>query len=157
MGLEIERKFLLKNMQWKKDIISQRKIKQGYLNSTPESTVRVRIKGEKGFITVKGKMENLIRKEFEYEIPTHDAEELLVLCQQPIIAKTRYEVLYHGYIWEIDEFENENKGLFIAEVEMKNADENPDIPEWIGAEVTYNRKYYNSNLIQHPYEKWEEE
>ncbi len=154
MGVEIEKKYLLKNSTWKKHVNKQTRIKQGYLNATPESTVRVRIKGDKGFVTIKGKRINLLRKEFEYEIPLQDAEELLLLCQKPIIEKVRYEVDYQGYTWEIDEFENENEGLMLAEVEMQNEDETPETPEWVGEEVTDDFRYYNSNLMKNPFKTW---
>jgi len=131
------------------------RIKQGYLNSEKERTVRVRIKGEKGFLTVKGKTVNASRLEFEYEIPKSDALQLLKLCERPIIEKIRYEVPLNGNVWEIDEFEGINKGLIMAEVELESENQAFIRPDWIGEEVTSDIRYYNSNLIAYPFSEWE--
>lgn len=155
MPKEIERKFLLKNEDWRSLPKTAIPIKQGYLNSEKERTVRVRIKGEKGFLTVKGKTVNASRLEFEYEIPQSDALQLLKLCESPIIEKIRYEVPLNGNVWEIDEFDGINKGLIMAEVELESENQSFIKPNWIGEEVTSDIRYYNSNLISHPFSKWE--
>jgi len=155
MAVEIERKFLLKNEDWRSLPQTAIRIKQGYLNSEKERTVRVRIKGEKGFLTVKGKTVNASRLEFEYEIPKSDALQLLKLCERPIIEKIRYEVPLNGNVWEIDEFEGINKGLIMAEVELESENQAFIRPDWIGEEVTSDIRYYNSNLIAYPFSEWE--
>ena len=156
MGIEIERKFLVKDETWNSEVEKEIHIKQGYLNSNKERTVRVRIKGKRGFLTVKGKNTNATRKEFEYEIPLSDAEEMLLLCEKPIIEKIRSEVVYENKRWEIDVFSGENQGLIIAEIELSTESEQFEIPQWLGQEVTQDTRYYNSNLINHPFLKWEQ-
>lgn len=151
MGIEIERKFLLKDGSWRSEIAQKTSIKQGYLNSEKMRTVRVRVKGQKGFLTIKGKNNNATRKEFEYEIPLSEAEEMLSLCEKPIIEKVRSEIIRGKNLWEVDEFEGENKGLIVAEIELESEDESFEIPAWIGNEVTHDPRYYNSSLISHPY------
>lgn len=154
MGKEIERKFLVKDSTYKK-LCSGKLYKQGYLFSNPDKTVRVRLVDNKGFLTIKGKGNGLTRDEFEYEIPSADAEEILQkMCHKPFIEKTRYTYSYMGHTWEIDEFHGENEGLVVAEIELENEDENFEVPEWIGEEVTYDKKYFNSNLIKNPYKNW---
>lgn len=151
MGTEIERKFLLKNEGWRSVVTSKTTIKQGYLNSKKERTVRIRVRGEKGYLTIKGKSINATRQEFEYEIPISDAESMLLLCEKPIIEKVRSLITVKNKTWEIDEFEGENKGLIVAEIELKTEKEIFTIPPWIGKEVTLDSRYFNSNLISHPY------
>lgn len=154
MGLEIERKFLLKNDEWKVEADHGLQIKQGYLNSVIERTVRVRVIGDKGMLTVKGKTNNLTRKEFEYEIPYEEAISLLELCERPIIEKRRYLVKRDDLIWEIDVFDGENKGLVIGEVELESEAQSFLKPNWIGEEVSQESKYYNSSLLPNPYNTW---
>lgn len=154
MGLEIERKFLMASEEWRGLVSKSSAIKQGYLNSNPERTVRVRIIGNKGILTVKGKNVDTTRLEYEYEIPQKEALELLLLCEKPIIEKVRNEVNYEGNLWEIDEFEGDNKGLILAEVELEHADQEVDIPVWIGQEVSGDQRYYNSSLIKSPFKDW---
>ena len=154
MGLEIERKFLVKNDSWKKESEEGIHITQGYLNSTVERTVRVRIQGNKGVITIKGKNQNLTRKEFEYQIPLNDARNLLDLCENPIIEKTRFLLSSNNNTWEIDVFEGLNDGLILAEIELKSEEDTFDIPSWLGEEVSLDKKYYNSSLIANPYANW---
>lgn len=156
MGLEIERKFLIKNDHWRENKIEATEIKQGYLSSAIDRTVRVRVRGEKGILTIKGKSGNLTRAEFEYEIPLDEAVSLLKLCEKPIIEKTRYVCRYKGNSWEIDEFMGVNKGLLLAEVELESEDQTVEIPDWVGEEVSTDPKYYNSSLTANPYTKWEE-
>ena len=155
MGQEIERKFLLKNDSWKVEADNGIEIKQGYLSSVIERTVRVRIIGERGILTVKGKTENLTREEFEYEIPLKDAISLLELCERPIIEKKRYFIKRVNLTWEIDVFEGENKGLKVAEVELDSETQDYDLPVWLGKEVSYESKYYNAALITNPFKNWE--
>ena len=154
MGKEIERKFLLKNSDWRNLVNKGFQIKQGYLISVAERTVRVRVKDDKGFITIKSKNIGMTRLEFEYEIPLPDANELLKLCENLIIEKTRYEVSLDNKIWEIDEFEGLNQGLFLAEIELEDETEEIEIPDWIGEEVTGYAKYYNSSLSRKPFSEW---
>jgi len=151
MGIEIERKFLLKNENWRLVVNTKSIIKQGYLNTQKERTVRVRVRDDKGYLTIKGKSINALRQEFEYEIPVCDAESLLLLCEKPIIEKVRSIVLDDGKSWEIDEFDGVNKGLILAELELQSEGEKFRIPSWIGKEVTDDVRYFNSNLINYPY------
>ena len=155
MALEIERKFLVKGNFKTESHVSTR-VTQGYLSSSPERTVRVRIKGEKGFITIKGKgnTSGISRYEWEKEIPVEEARELLQLCEPGIIDKTRYLIRHEGHLFEVDEFHGENDGLVIAEIELKNENENFSRPAWLGEEVTGDRKYYNAMLSRNPYVNW---
>ncbi|WP_010251303.1 CYTH domain-containing protein [Acetivibrio cellulolyticus] len=155
MGKEIERKFLVRDNSYKK-VCSGKLYKQGYLNSNPERTVRVRIVDNKGFLTIKDKGTGFTRSEFEYEIPYTDAEEILKnICEKPFIEKTRYIYNYMGYTWEIDEFHGENEGLVVAEIELDNENDTFSLPEWIGEEVTTNYKYFNSYLKNNPFKNWD--
>ena len=148
--MEIERKFLLKNEDWRNLTTRKIIIKQGYISTNPDSTVRIRITDLKSFITIKGKGENFIsHPEYEYEIPSKDAEEMFDLfCKSTGITKTRHIVEFEGHKWEIDEFGGRHKGLILAEIELKSVDEVVNLPDWIGQEVTDNPKYYNSNLAK---------
>lgn len=155
---EIERKFLiLDDQDFRKDSFRSTRIVQGYLNSVAERTVRVRIRGEQGFLTIKGKSssDGLTRFEWEKEIPVGEAEELLKICEPGIIEKIRHEVKLGDHIFEADEFLGENEGLLLAEVELTEANENFEKPEWLGEEVTGNKKYYNSYLSKFPYKEWQ--
>lgn len=154
--LEIERKFLVKSTDFKNRATSEEKISQGFLNTHPERTVRVRIKGEKGFLTVKGKSNKsgTSRYEWEKEILKSDAEELLLLCEEGVLEKTRYEIDAGQHIFEEDEFHGENKGLIVAEVELRDENESFEKPQWLDKEVTGDIKYYNSQLSKTPYSKW---
>jgi adenylate cyclase len=154
MPKEIERKFLLKNDNWKSEITSRKIIKQGYLNTQKERTVRVRIFGKKGFLTIKGETVGMTRLEFEYEIPVQEAKELLQLCENPLIEKERFIVSRGKLKWEIDIFEGENAGLRIAEVELEDESQDVEIPDWIGEEVTFDHRYFNSNLVKLPFKSW---
>ena len=155
MAQEIERKFLVKG-DFKADSFKATRITQGYLSSVPERTVRVRVKGEKGYITIKGKGNDsgASRYEWEKEIPVDEGKELLKLCEPGIIDKTRYLVKAGEHTFEVDEFYGENEGLVMAEVELKDENENFIKPAWLGEEVTGDVKYYNSMLMKHPYTKW---
>jgi adenylate cyclase len=154
--IEIERKFLVTSEDFKKEAFMQNRIAQGYLSSVPDRTVRVRIKGEKGFLTIKGKSNEsgLSRFEWEKEIPIDEAKELLKLCEKGVIDKTRFEVKIGNHIFEIDEFYGDNQGLIVAEIELNSEKENFERPKWLGEEVTNNIKYYNSYLSKYPYVNW---
>ena len=154
--IEIERKFLVKSMHFLDKAVSKIKIVQGFLNTHPDRTVRIRIKGEKGFMTVKGKSNDsgTTRFEWEREIGFKDAEELLQLCEKGIIDKTRYLLPFHDHSFEVDVFDGENKGLILAEIELSNENEMFHKPDWLGEEVTGDIKYYNSQLSQQPFNTW---
>jgi adenylate cyclase len=154
MGTEIERKFLIKDDSWRA-LAKGKRYRQGYLNSVKERVVRVRTIDDDGFLTVKGITKGATRAEFEYGIPAAEADTMLDdLCEKPLIEKNRYKIELGGFIWEVDEFFGENQGLTVAEVELESEDQSFEKPEWIGEEVTGDPKYFNSNLIQHPYTKW---
>jgi adenylate cyclase len=152
MATEIERKFLPKGESWKRAIDSPGTgIRQGYLSSVRERTVRIRVNGAQGWITVKGANTGASRPEFEYPIPLDDANAILdSLCEKPLIEKTRYVVMENGCAFEIDEFHAENAGLIVIEIELASEDQAVDLPDWIGEEVTHDPRYYNSNLARHP-------
>lgn len=154
--IEIERKFLVTSEQYKETAHKKSYIVQGFLNSNPNRVVRVRIKDNKAFLTIKGRTDisGLSRYEWEKEILVIEAKKLLSLCEEGIIEKHRYEVIFEGKTFEIDEFMGDNAGLVIAEVELNDPLETFNRPLWLGEEVTGNAKYYNSNLISNPYNKW---
>lgn len=154
--LEIERKFLVKNNAFKEESFGQERIIQGYLNSDPARTVRIRISGEQGFLTIKGLSNSggTTRFEWEKEIDLKEAEALLALCEPGSINKMRYLVKAADKIFEIDEFFDQNEGLIIAEIELNAADEYFEKPNWLGREVTGDQKYYNSQLGKRPFSKW---
>ena len=156
MAQEIERKFLVLDDSFKHEAFSKSHIRQGYICSEKGRTVRVRIRDERAYITIKGPSLNggLSRYEFEQEIPLADAHELMKLCEPGIIDKIRWLVKSGDHTFEVDEFFGENEGLVMAEVELKNEHETPKMPHFIGQEVTDDRRYYNSQLRQHPYTKW---
>jgi CYTH domain-containing protein len=154
MGKEIERKFLVKKGAWqpkgKGDLY-----RQGYLSTVKERVVRVRVTGDKGFLTVKGMTEGFSRLEFEYEIPVRDARQMLdTLCERPLIEKHRYRVEHEGMIWEIDIFLGDNEGLVLAEVELEGATQQFALPGWIGEEVSEDPRYFNANLVKNPFRQW---
>lgn len=154
MNQEIERKFLVSSEAWRSGAEGVR-YRQGYLCTDPQRTVRVRTAGARGFLTIKGLSRGAARAEFEYEIPLAEANHLLdALCLRPLIEKMRYTLEAGGLTWEIDEFEGENAGLILAEVELEREDQTVDLPAWIGQEVTGDPRYYNANLIQRPYKTW---
>ncbi|MEE4242208.1 MAG: CYTH domain-containing protein [Desulfopila sp.] len=154
MALEIEKKFLLKNDSWKEGSTSEI-FYQGYLCSGSGQTVRVRIAGEKAFLTIKGKSVGISRLEFEYPVPLADAQEMLEkLCRKPIIHKCRFFSEYEGFTWEIDEFYGDNQGLVLAEIELKSEEQAFPRPPWLGEEVSGDRRYYNAALCSYPYKEW---
>jgi adenylate cyclase len=153
---EIERKFLVKNTDYKTQAFSQNRIAQGYLSSVPERTVRVRTKGDKGFLTIKGKGNETgtTRMEWEKEITVAEAEMLLAICEPGAIDKIRHEVQVGSHIYEVDEFFGENAGLTVAEIELSDENEAFEKPEWLGEEVTGQEQYYNAYLSRNPYTTW---
>jgi adenylate cyclase len=157
MPQEIERKFLVTSNDFKKNPFKKYRIIQGYLSSVPERTVRIRIKDNAGFITIKGlgNTSGTSRYEWEKEIPVSEAEELLQLCEPGIIDKTCYEVKAGAHTYEVDEFHGENEGLVVAEIELSSEDEKFEKPAWLGKEVTGELKYYNAVLMKNPFTKWQ--
>ncbi|MDC8773675.1 CYTH domain-containing protein [Roseateles albus] len=153
MGIEIERKFLVIGEAWKLHDAGEY-ISQGYLNRDPARTVRVRIKGEQAWLTVKGQSIGASRAEFEYEVPLRDAEQMLALCDGPRVEKIRRQVPFGGMNWELDEFLGDNAGLVVAEIELSSPDQQFDLPPWLGQEVTEETRYFNSQLATHPFSSW---
>ncbi|GGD21416.1 CYTH domain-containing protein [Flavobacterium orientale] len=154
--LEIERKFLVTSEQFKTEAFQQNRIVQGYLSSVPERTVRVRIKGRNGFLTIKGKgnESGMSRLEWEKEISLTEAEELLQLCEKGVIDKLRYEIKKGNHVFEVDVFSGDNEGLILAEIELKSETESFEKPNWLGEEVTNDERYYNAYLSKNPYKNW---
>lgn len=154
MATEIERKYLVVDDAWR-SLAAGTVFRQGYLSTVKERTVRIRVVGDRGYLTVKGLTVGAVRSEFEYEIPIADAEQMLnELCEQPLIEKTRYVIELNGLTWEIDRFSGVNEGLVVAEVELEDEDQPIALPEWIGEEVTHDARYFNANLISHPFSEW---
>ena len=155
MGVEIERKFLLANDHWRDEKAKGILYRQGYLCTEKERTVRVRVAGEKAYLTIKGMSHGAQRMEFEYEIPIHDANEMMhSMCMKPLIEKHRYKIQHSGLIWEIDEFSGDNEGLIVAEIELKHENERFEVQDWLGEEVTGDDRYYNSMLMKNPFKTW---
>ncbi|MDR2956097.1 MAG: CYTH domain-containing protein [Prevotella sp.] len=156
MPFEIERKFLVTGDSFKQEAHKSERIAQGYLSSVAERTVRIRIKGAKGYITIKGisNETGTSRYEWEKEIPVKDAEELLKLCEPGVIEKIRHYIAYGNHTFEVDEFHGNNEGLILAEVELSDENEPYERPEWLGKEVTGDKLYYNSFLSKNPYCNW---
>jgi adenylate cyclase len=156
MGLEIERKFLVANDDWRQGAQGVR-MSQGYLCADAERVVRVRIEGERAVLTIKGKTVGISRAEWEYPIPVADARAMLdKLCEQPLIDKIRYRIPIEGLVWEVDEFFGDNAGLIVAEVELESEQQTFARPAWLGEEVSHDRRYANANLLKHPFSKWEQ-
>lgn len=155
MGIEIERKFLVKGDTWQATVRRQVRFRQGYLANNERCSVRVRLAADRGFLNIKSFELGAKRQEFEYSIPADEAVELVErLCARPLIEKVRHYVEHGGHLWEIDLFEGDNAGLVMAEVELRSVDEPFEIPDWLGPEVTEDARYYNVNLIRHPYKEW---
>ncbi len=155
MALEIERKFLVDKEKWERTEKQHKTLlRQGFLVSEIHKTIRVRIAGEKAFLTIKGKTKGATRPEYEYEIPVKDAEELLEQFGENEMSKYRYEINFDGKTWEVDEFLRENEGLIVAEIELNSADEVVKFPDFIAQEVTEDARYYNVNLAKKPYTQW---
>src|SRR4030042_5094038 len=154
MKQEIERKFLVRGTDWK-DVSRAYDCRQGYISRARDCVVRIRTTGNKGYLAIKGITIGISRTEYEYEIPFPDACAMLDgLCEKPLIQKTRYVSPYGGLLWEVDEFYGENQGLVIAEVELQAEEQEFEKPDWVGEEVTGDPRYYNANLVKHPYQKW---
>lgn len=155
MALEVEHKFLLVNDDWRNEVDHSIHYKQGYLSSSPMSSVRVRISDSQAWLNIKSATIGTFRQEFEYEIPLADANNILDdLCHKPLIEKIRHFVNRDQHIWEIDEFMGDNAGLIVAEIELSQIGESFAKPSWIGAEVTHDLRYYNNNLSRHPFVNW---
>lgn len=155
MGKEIERKFLINNAEWEsltKPVGKQ--LRQGYILTDPNKTIRVRVADAKGWLTIKGISIGATRLEYEYEIPLDEAIELLDNFSENELEKTRYEINFAGKLWEVDVFSGDNDGLIVAEIELASEDEQFELPDWIAEEVTHEKKYYNSNLTKHPFKDW---
>jgi adenylate cyclase len=153
VGVEIERKFLLAGDGWRA-LGQPVLLRQGYLSSDPARVVRVRLEGDQAWMTIKGRSVGATRGEWEYPIPPADANELLQLCEQPIVEKFRRRIEFAGNVWEVDEFVGANQGLVVAEIELGSEHQQFERPEWIGAEVTDDRRYFNSALVRNPYSSW---
>lgn len=153
MGIEIERKFLVRGDAYRA-LAPGMACRQGYLCTDPARVVRVRVLGDRAFLTIKGAAAGASRAEFEYAIPPGDARELLNLCERTLIEKTRYTVPHGGLVWEIDEFHGANAGLVVAECELQAEDQRVDRPDWVGEEVTGDARYFNSNLVARPFTTW---
>ena len=153
---EIERKFLVQNDSFKNLAAAKKEIAQGYLNTNPERTVRVRISNEKAFLTIKGKgnESGMTRFEWEKEIPLEEGKALLLLCEKGVIEKTRFEIPAGKHLFEVDEFYGENEGLIVAEIELSDENEAFEKPDWLGMEVTNDERYYNAYLSKNPFKNW---
>ena len=158
MNYEIERKFLVTG-EYKIHAFTHWRIMQGYLSSVPKRVVRIRIKGDKAYMTVKSTVSGngLTRYEWEKEIAVEDAEDMLKFCEKDIIEKTRYLVKVGAHVFEVDEFYGNNKGLVVAEVELQSEGEAYEKPSWLGREVTHDIRYYNSMLVKNPYNTWQKQ
>jgi adenylate cyclase len=154
MGQEIERKFLVRGDAWREGATGTA-YRQGFLSTVPERTVRVRIAGSRGTLTIKGRTVGARRVEYEYPIPLDDAEHMLTeLCERPLIEKVRYRLAVGAHTWEIDVFEGDNAGLVVAEIELEREEEPFEKPAWLGEEVTHDARYFNANLVKAPYTTW---
>ncbi|MDF7822465.1 CYTH domain-containing protein [Pontiellaceae bacterium B12227] len=154
MAIEIERKFLVKDDSWKSAVRKSLVCKQGYLVTDRDKTVRIRIMGEKAYLTIKGATYGLSRSEFEYEIPVMDADGMLQFCAELPVEKTRHYIEHGGMTWELDVFESANTGLIMAEIELESEDQSFDLPEWAGEEVSGDERYFNGYLSRRPYSLW---
>ena len=156
MALEIERKYLI-DLGKIGTLENGIRIKQGYLSTDKNAVVRVRVKNDKAYLTIKGSNSGIARLEFEYEIPLNEANEMLEkLCQKPVIDKTRYLIKHDIHTWEVDIFYGDNEGLVVAEVELSSEDEHINLPIWVKEEVSHDDRYFNSNLMKLPFKDWEE-
>ena len=154
MALEIERKYLI-DLKKITPLENGIRIKQGYLSTDKNAVFRVRTKNDKAYLTIKGSNSGIARLEFEYEVPLDEANEMIEkLCKKPVIDKTRYIINHENHTWEIDVFYGDNQGLVVAEVELSSEDEKINLPIWIKEEVSHDERYYNSNLMKHPYKDW---
>ena len=155
MPLEIERKFLVDTRKWNPTAEGTRLV-QAYLSIDPNPTVRIRIAGEKAFVTIKGRSETISRPEFEYEIPVKEAQEMMMLAISNPVEKIRYEIMHENFRWEVDVFSGKNEGLVIAELELESENQTFPRPDWLLTEVSGDRRYYNSYLSEHPFQEWKD-
>jgi len=154
MATETERKFLVKGTAWLKKTNGKTRYRQGYICMEKRRTVGVRV-GEKCYLTIKGSSMGISRDEFEYEIPFEDAEAMLAaICHVPLIEKTRYRIPHGPFLWEVDVFEGQNEGLVLAEVELDDEDTDLPLPDWVGPEVTGDKRYNNARLVTNPFSRW---
>lgn len=154
MAKEVERKFLVKNEDWR-GLGSSEEYCQGFLSTHPERVVRIRIAGTKATLTIKGKTQGISRAEFEYPLPMDEARTLLDhMCERPLIEKVRHVITHQGMVWEVDEFMGENQGLVIAEVELPDENHSVPLPPWVGEEVSHDPRYFNANLVSNPFSRW---
>ncbi len=157
MPVEIERKFLVKNDSWWSTVTHSTQIRQAYLAPPSKASVRIRVEGDRANINIKSATLGMERMEYEYPIPVKEAQEMLDhLCDKPQISKNRHRVKCGDHIWEIDEFFGDNMGLIVAEIELESPDEIFEIPDWLGMEVTDDKRYYNVSLVKHPYKNWQD-
>lgn len=155
MGLEIERKFLVVNDEWRKSVVSQSHMQQGYLATQGNASIRVRISDTQAMLNIKSVTVGIRRHEFEYSIPLNDAQEMLRhVAIKPFIDKTRYRVSCGEHIWDLDLFHGENEGLIVAEIELMSEEQSFTLPSWVGEEVSDDTRYYNVNLVKHPFSSW---
>ena len=155
MGIEIERKFLVKDDSWRQQADAGTHYRQGYLIGAKQASVRVRIEGDKAFLNIKSMTLGVTRQEYQYPLPPDEAQEMLdTLCEKPLVEKTRYKIQHGGHEWEIDVFAGDNTGLVVAEVELQSEQEAIELPRWVGVEVSADPRYYNVNLVKHPYSTW---
>ncbi len=155
MPVEIERKYLLRNDDWRLNANHGTKFEQGYIIGSDKASVRVRTEGSKAFINIKSATLGVKRLEYEYAIPLDEAQELMTsLCEKPLVQKTRYIVIENGDEWEVDVFEGDNKGLVVAEIELQSEQQSIELPSWCGEEVSNDPKYYNVNLAKQPFSEW---
>ena len=154
MSIEIERKFLVEGDAWKSYADEGLECKQGYLTTEPGNTIRVRIMGDQAYLTIKGVTSGITRTEFEYEIPVPDAAKMLELCKDAMVEKMRYFIEHGGMAWELDVFSGANEGLVVAEIELESEDQEFDLPDWAGKEVSSDPRYYNACLARHPFTTW---
>jgi len=153
MPVEIERKFLVDKTKWSPNVPGIKMV-QAYLGLAPYPTVRIRVAGEKAFLTIKGRSESIVRPEFEYEIPVEDAENMLELAISSPVEKTRYKIQHEDFTWEVDVFSGRNAGLIVAEIELESEAQDFPLPEWLLDEVSYDGRYYNSYLSLYPFQEW---
>ena len=156
MAHEIERKFLVTDESWRAEVRAEKRYRQGYMGASERASIRVRLSGDQAHLNIKSATLDVFRHEYEYAIPPAEAEEMLdLLCEKPLIEKTRYFIDRGGHTWEVDVFEGENAGLVVAELELDHADEPFERPPWLGEEVSDDPRYYNVCLVNHPYKDWE--
>jgi adenylate cyclase len=154
MAKEIERRFLVHSRKWS-DLGDGLSIRQGYLSASKKNSVRVRSYGDRAYVTMKGATSGIARDEYEYEIPLADANEIMgKLCENPPVEKTRYRIVFKGHTWEVDEFGGANRGLTLAEVELKESKEQVELPDWVDREVSDDPRYFSSNLAIKPFSTW---